>query len=95
MVWLQTLSDHWMATTLLNRTRIIDRFLDHLLNIEAIERNPVTALCEAYNIKQCRPVWRALAQQRIQIHLAARMVLAVGSVPAVESRVAEFMTVSR
>lgn len=61
VAWLQTSSDHWMPTTLLNRTRIIDRFLDHLLNIGAIERNPVTALCEACNIKRCRPVWRALA----------------------------------
>jgi integrase/recombinase XerD len=61
IAWLQTLSDHWMATTLLNRTRIIDRFLDHLVRIGAIERNPVAALCEACNIKRCRPVWRALA----------------------------------
>ncbi|WP_063888481.1 hypothetical protein [Bradyrhizobium yuanmingense] len=54
--WLQTLSDHWVATTLPTRTRIVDRFLDHLLNIGAIERNLVTALCEACNIKRCRPV---------------------------------------
>jgi integrase/recombinase XerD len=51
IAWLQTLSGHWMATTLLNRTRVIDRFLDHLVRIGAIERNPVAALCEACNIK--------------------------------------------
>lgn len=61
VAWLRALSDRWAAATLLHRTCIIDRFLDHLLETRAIERNPVAALREACNIKQCKPVWRALA----------------------------------
>ncbi|SFB56834.1 Phage integrase family protein [Rhizobium sp. NFR07] len=48
------------STTRLHRTRIIDRFLDHLVETGAIERNPVTVLRGACHIKQCMPVWRAL-----------------------------------
>lgn len=50
-------------TTRLHRTRIVDRFLDHLEETGAIERNPINALREACNIKQCMPVWRALADR--------------------------------
>jgi len=49
------------STTRLHRTRIIDRFLDHLEETGAIEINPVAVLREACNVKQCMPVWRALA----------------------------------
>jgi integrase len=61
VAWLRASSDRWAVTTRLHRTRIIDRFLDHLLETGAIDRNPVVALREACNIKQCKPVWRALA----------------------------------
>ena len=61
--WLRASSERWAATTLLNRTHVIDRFLDHLLEIRAIERNPVTTLREVCNIEQCKPVWRALASR--------------------------------
>jgi integrase len=61
VAWLRASSDRWAAATMLHRTRVIDRFLDHLLETGAIERNPVAALREACNIKQCKPVWRALA----------------------------------
>ena len=61
VAWLRVSAECWAATTLLHRTRIVDRFLDHLLITEAIERNPVTTLREACSIKQCMPVWRALA----------------------------------
>jgi integrase len=47
----------------LHRTRIIDRFLDHLLETGAIERHPVVILRDECNIKQCMPVWRALASR--------------------------------
>lgn len=59
--WLRASSERLAATTQLHRTRIIDRFLDHLLETGAIDRNPVVALREGCNIKQCKPVWRALA----------------------------------
>lgn len=61
VTWLRAASARWAATTRLHRTRIIDRFLDHLLETGAIDSNPVVALREACNIKQCKPVWRALA----------------------------------
>ena len=61
VAWLRAWSDRWTATTLLHRTRIIDRFLDHLVQTGAIDLNPVAVLREACNIKQCKPVWRALA----------------------------------
>jgi len=60
VAWLRVAPGRAPATRL-NRTRIIDRFLDHLEETGAIERNPITALREACNIKQCLPVWRALA----------------------------------
>jgi len=63
VAWLEAFSAQWAATTRLHRTRIIDRFLDHLLEVGAIECNPVAALRDACNIKQCKPVWRALASR--------------------------------
>ncbi len=67
---LRVSSECWAATTLLHRTRIVDRFLDHLLKTEAIDCNPVTALREACNIKLCMPVWRALASRNPEQALA-------------------------
>jgi integrase len=61
VAWLRTSTDRWAASTRLHRTRIVDRFLDHLVQTGAIDRSPVIALREACNIKQCKPVWRALA----------------------------------
>ena len=58
--WLRELSSRWATSTLLHRTRIIDRFLDHLLTTHAIDLNPVEALREACHIKQSIPIWRAL-----------------------------------
>jgi hypothetical protein len=57
VAWLRVSAECRAASTLLHRTRIVDRFLDHLLKTEAIDRNPVTILREACNIKQCMPVW--------------------------------------
>jgi integrase/recombinase XerD len=61
VAWVRASSDRWAASTVLHRTRVIDRFLDHLLETGTIDRNPVAALREACNIRQCKPVWRALA----------------------------------
>ncbi|MCA1494815.1 tyrosine-type recombinase/integrase [Ensifer sp. NBAIM29] len=58
--WLRELASRWATSTLLHRTRIIDRFLDHLLATGAIDHNPVEALREACHIKQSMPIWRAL-----------------------------------
>lgn len=61
VTWLQVASDRWATSTRMHRARIIDRFLDHLVQTREIDRNPVAALREACNIKQCKPVWQALA----------------------------------
>lgn len=70
VAWLRVSAECRAASTLLHRTRIVDRFLDHLLKTEAIDRNPVTILREACNIKQCMPVWRALASRNPEQALA-------------------------
>lgn len=63
VAWLNVSPGRWASTTRLHRTRIIDRFLDHLEETGAIARNPIAALRDACNIKQCKPVWRALASR--------------------------------
>lgn len=63
LAWLRESAVCRAPSTLLHRTRIVDRFLDGLVEIGAIQRNPVTALRDACNIKQCMPIWRALASQ--------------------------------
>jgi integrase/recombinase XerD len=63
IAWLRVSTKCWAATTRLHRTRIIDRFLDHLLKVGALDRNPIAALREACNIKQCIPIWRAFASR--------------------------------
>ncbi|MFD1985526.1 hypothetical protein ACFSOZ_23885 [Mesorhizobium newzealandense] len=117
LAWLRESAIRRATSTLLHRTRIIDRFLERLVEIGAIEHNPVVALRDECNIKQCMPIWRALASrdperalaelrqprpfcsvlgengracrddaaQRIQIHFATPVALAVRPVPAVAS----------
>ena len=63
LAWLRESAVRRAPSTLLHRTRIIDRFLERLVEIGAIERNPVAALRDECNIKQCMPVWRALASR--------------------------------
>ncbi|MBC2861730.1 tyrosine-type recombinase/integrase [Stappia sp. 28M-7] len=70
VAWLNVSPGRWASTTRLHRTRIIDRFLDHLEETGAIARNPIAALRDACNIKQCKPVWRALASREPDSALA-------------------------
>ncbi|GLR67111.1 hypothetical protein GCM10010909_17920 [Acidocella aquatica] len=63
LAWLRESSVRRAPSTLLHRTRIVDRFLEHLLEIGAVQRNPVVALRDECNIKQCMPIWRALASR--------------------------------
>ncbi|WP_291730938.1 hypothetical protein [Leisingera sp. F5] len=44
VAWLLVSAECRAATTLLHRARIVDRFLNHLLKTEVIDRNPVTTL---------------------------------------------------
>lgn len=70
LAWLRESALRRAASTLLHRTRIIDRFLERLVEIGAIERNPVVALRDECNIKQCMPIWRALASRNPEQALA-------------------------
>jgi hypothetical protein len=51
----------WRLSTLLNQVCIVDRFLDHLVEIGLIADNPIAVLRRQYNVKQSKPIWRALA----------------------------------
>ena len=68
--WLREIS-HWQPSTLLHRARIVDRFLDHLVELELIASNPIAVLRAEYNVKQSRPIWRALASRMPDQALAA------------------------
>jgi integrase/recombinase XerD len=60
-VWLKEMEKRWRLSTLLNQVCIVDRFLDHLVEIGLIANNPVAVLRRQYNVKQNKPIWRALA----------------------------------
>ena len=64
VVWVRESAARWSASTLVHRTRIVDRFLDHLVQTGLIDQNPIAVLRAECNIKQCRPIWRALASSR-------------------------------
>jgi len=59
--WLGDMATRWKLSTLLNQVCIVDRFLDHLVQNGLIASNPVTGLRRQHNIKQNKPIWRALA----------------------------------
>ena len=63
LAWLRESAGRRAPSTLLHRTRIVDRFFECLAEIGAIQRNPVAALRDECNIKQCMPIWRALASR--------------------------------
>jgi integrase len=58
--WLRESGEHWHASTVLHRARIVDRFLDHLVGLGLITSNPIVVLCSEYSVKQSRPIWQAL-----------------------------------
>jgi len=70
-VWLREWRAHWQPTTLLHRARIVDRFLDHLVELELIASNPIAVLRSEYSVKQSRPIWQALASRKPDQALAA------------------------
>lgn len=59
--WLRESAARWAAPTLLHRTRVVDRFLDHLVQTKVIDQNPIAGLRAKCNINHSKPVWRALA----------------------------------
>jgi len=63
-VWLREWRAHWQPATLLHRARIIDRFLDHLVELGLITSNPIAVLRSELSVKQSRPIWQALASRK-------------------------------
>jgi len=59
--WLKEMVTRWRLPTLLNQVCIVDRFLDYLLEMGLIANNPVAELRRRHNVKQNKPIWRALA----------------------------------
>ncbi|MGC2030200.1 MAG: integrase, partial [Steroidobacteraceae bacterium] len=59
--WLREWATGWHPSTLLHRARIVDRFIDHLVEINMIASNPIAMLRREYSVKQSRPIWQALA----------------------------------
>lgn len=69
--WLKAMEKRCRLATLLNQVCIVDRFLDHLVEIGLIADNPVAVLRRRYNVKQSKPIWRALASPNPDEALAA------------------------
>lgn len=69
--WLGEMATRWKLPTLLNQVCIVDRFLDYLVRNELIASNPVAELRRQHNIKQNKPIWRALASPNPGEALAA------------------------
>ncbi|RWR26218.1 integrase [Sinirhodobacter populi] len=69
--WLKKIGKRYQPSTLWSCVRIIDRFLDHLVEIELIAGNPIAALRNRYNVKLNKPIWRALASTNPDEALAA------------------------
>jgi integrase/recombinase XerD len=70
LAWLRKSAVRRAPSTLLHRTRIVDRFLERMLEMGAVHHDPVAALRDECNIKQCMPIWRALASRNPEEALA-------------------------
>lgn len=69
--WLSEMATRWKLSALLNQVCIVDRFLNYLVRNELITSNPVAELCRQRNVKQNKPIWRALASPDPDEALAA------------------------
>ncbi len=58
--WLRERAPHWLVSTLLHRARIVNRFLDFLVQEALIASNPVADLRTEYCVKSSTAIWRAL-----------------------------------
>lgn len=69
--WLREWGARWHPSTLLHRARIVDRFLDHLVEMGMIGSNPITVLRSECCVRQSKPIWRALTSPDPDQALAA------------------------
>jgi len=59
-VWLRERAVHWPESMVLHRARVVNRFLDFLVQEELIASNPVTDLRAAYCVRSSHAILRAL-----------------------------------
>lgn len=71
VAWLNEMEKRWQSPSLLNQVCIVDRFLDYLVEMGLIANNPVAVLRSQHNVKQNKPIWRALASRSPDEALAA------------------------
>jgi integrase/recombinase XerD len=69
--WLRERSAHWPAPTLLHRARIVNRFLDFLVQKGLIASNPIDDLRAKYCAKSSKAILRALLTPAPEQALAA------------------------
>jgi len=69
--WLREWGTCWHPSTVLHRASIVDRFLDHLVEMKMIASNSIVVLRSEYSVNQSRPIWRALASSMPDQALAA------------------------
>ncbi|MGP0059955.1 MAG: tyrosine-type recombinase/integrase [Beijerinckiaceae bacterium] len=69
--WLREWGTCWHPSTLLHRAGIVDRFLDHLVEMKMIASNYIVVLRSEYSVNQSRPIWQALASSMPDQALAA------------------------
>jgi integrase/recombinase XerD len=58
--WMRERAAHWPDSTLLHRSRIVNRFLDFLAQEGFIDSNPVADLRAEYSVKSSKAILRAL-----------------------------------
>jgi integrase/recombinase XerD len=58
--WLRERATHWPMSTLLHRARIVNRFLDFLVQEGSIASNPIADLRAEYCVQNSKPILRAL-----------------------------------
>ena len=58
--WLRERATHWPMSTLLHRARIVNRFLDFLVQDGLIASNPIAALRAEYSVRSSKSILRAL-----------------------------------
>ncbi len=71
VAWLNEMEERWQLPSLLNQVCIVNRFLDYLVEMGLIANNPVAVLRSQHNVKQNKPIWRALASPSPDKALAA------------------------
>jgi integrase/recombinase XerD len=62
--WLRERTKHWPMSTLLNRARIVNCFLDYLVQEGLIASNPVNSLREEYFVHSSQSIFRALLAKK-------------------------------